>query len=100
MDERPHFLQQKFRVTVRAATSEFGRTRRRVFAQPLLAGIVNAHDDERLDAAFLNPLVCGLPDVPVHPGNKGGGAIEKILSVVKIKDGKTPQGLRVVAGRK
>ena len=44
-------------------------------------------------------MVGGLADVPVHAGNEGGGAIEKILAVVKIEDGKTAAGLIVVAGR-
>jgi hypothetical protein len=44
-------------------------------------------------------LISGLADVPVLPWDEGGGAVEKILAVVKIEDGKMTSGLLVITGR-
>ena len=51
MHKRPHFLQQKFGVTIRAASAKLRCARGRVFAETLFARVVNADDDQRLDAA-------------------------------------------------
>ena len=62
--------------------------------------IVNAHNDQRLDLASVNALVCRLPDVPVLPRDEGRRAVEEILPVLKVEDRKPPCGLLCIAGRR
>ena len=62
--------------------------------------VVHADDDERFDQADGDEVVGRVADVPVHARDERGCAVEKILAVVKIKDGKVARGLIVVAGRK
>src|SRR5690242_5000095 len=61
--------------------------------------VVHAHNDEGLNLASVNALVGGLTNVPVLPRDERRGAVEKILSVVKIEDRKPPRGLLPIAGR-
>src|SRR2546425_8600232 len=92
IDERPNFFQQKFRVTIRAAAAESWHMGRSVFADAR-SGVVHADDDERLDLACMDANIRRLPDVPVLSWNERRCAIEKILPVMKIQDGKMPRGL-------
>ena len=99
IDEGLHFLDEKFCVTVGAAAAELGNGSGRVFANARL-GVVHPDDDERSDGARLNAIIRSLADMPVLPGDKGSGAIEKILAVVKIEDGEMTRRLIVVTGRR
>jgi hypothetical protein len=83
-----------------AATAETRHARRSVLAEALFACVVDAHDDEGLDTAVVDVIVGSLSHVPVHAWNEGGGAIEEILTVVEIEDGKGALEVRVVAGGK
>jgi len=58
--------------------------------------IVNSNDDERLDGAGEDEIVGGVADVPIHSGNEGGCAIEKILAVVHIQDREAALRLLVI----
>ena len=99
VDERPNFFQQKFRVTIRAAAAESGHMGRSVFANAR-SRVVHADDDERLDLARMDAKIRRLPDVPVLSRNERRGAIEKVLAVMKIEDGKMARRLlRVSRGR-
>jgi hypothetical protein len=71
---------------------------RSVFADARF-GVVHADDDERLDLARMDALIRSLTDVPVLPWNERRGTIEKILSVMKIEDGKMAQRLLRVSRR-
>src|SRR5580698_9183694 len=98
LDERHHFLQQKFCVAIGAAAAEFWRFGGCVLEDARFACVVDADDDERRKPAGADAVVGGALDVPVLSG-KGCGAVEKILAVVKIEDGEAAIGLIVVAGR-
>src|SRR5258708_16353423 len=93
-----HFFNQKFGIAVGAAAAEFGNVRGCVFANARL-GVVHADNDERSDGAGLNAIVRCLANVPILPGDERSGTVEKILSVVKIKDGKMAGGLFCVPAR-
>lgn len=99
LHERANFFEKKFGVAIGAAATELGRARGRVFTKALFAGVIDADDDERLDAIFVDAVVGSLADMPIHARDEGSGAVEKILAVVKIKDGIGALGLLVVAGR-
>ena len=99
IDERLHFFQQKFRVTIGTAAAEFGHMSRSVFADARL-GVVHPDDDERLDRARMDAMIRGLADVPILPRNKRGSAVEKILAIVKIEDRETARRLFCVTGRR
>src|SRR6266404_6873856 len=99
IDEGLHFFNEKFCVAVGAAASEFGNVGGSVFANARVR-VVHPHDDQRGDRPRLNKMIRGLPDVPVLPGNEGGGAIEEILAVMKIEDGEMAPGLVGVSGRR
>src|SRR5229473_1771379 len=99
IDERLHFFDQEFCITVSAAAAELGNGRGSVFANARL-GVVHPDDDQRSNHARLNAMIRGLPDVPVLPGDEGSGAIEEILAIMKIKDGETAPGLAGVTGRR
>src|SRR4029077_17450326 len=70
----------------------------RVFADARL-GVVHTDDNERLDLSRLNAFIRGLADVPVLPRNEGSGGVEKILSVMKIEDGKMARQLLRISWR-
>src|SRR6266851_1971345 len=72
---------------------------RRVFPDASF-GVVYPHDNERLDSARLNATIRGLSNAPILPWDEGGGAIEEILSVLKIEDGKMACRLVSVSGRR
>ena len=97
MDERHYFLNEKFCVAVGAAATEARRFSGRVFINAGFSDVVNSDDDERLDGAGENEIVSGVADVPIHSGNEGGGAIEKILAVVHVQNGKAALRLLVIA---
>ena len=63
------------------------------------ARVVDADDDQRLDGANANHLVGGAMHVPILP-TEGGGAIEKILAVLQVENGKMGERLIVIARRK
>src|SRR5712692_1569106 len=94
-----HLFDQKFGVAVGAPAAELGHMRGRVFADARF-GVVDADDQQRLDHTGLNVLLSGLTDMPVLPWDKGGGAVEKVLAVVKIEDGKMTAGLLLIARRR
>src|SRR5229473_1056280 len=98
VDEGLHFFDEKFGIAIGAAAAEFGNVSRRVFANAGF-GVVHADDDQRGDGADLNAVIGGLADVPILPGDEGCGAVEKILAVMKIEDGKMARGLLGVSGR-
>src|SRR5260370_23208346 len=99
IDERLHFFDQEFCITVSAAAAELGNGRGALFANARL-GVVHPDDDQRSTHARLNAMIRGLPDVPVLPGDEGSGAIKEILAVVKIQDGEMARGLVRVSGRR
>src|SRR5713226_3102515 len=99
IDERLHFFQQELGIAVGSAATEFGHAGRSVFADARF-GVVHADDDERLDLARMDALIRSLTDVPVLSWNERRGTIEKILSVMKIEDGKTAQRLLRVSRRR
>src|SRR6266705_3511987 len=94
-----HFLNQKPCISVGAAPAEFRCMGRRVFPDACF-GVVHPHDNERLDSARLNTTRRGLSNAPILPRDEGGGAIEEILSVMKIEDRKMAPGLVSVSGRR
>src|SRR5437879_1872894 len=98
VDEGLHFFDEKFCVAVGAASAEFGNGSWSVFANARF-GVVHADDDERSDRARLNAMIRVMADIPILPGDKGSGAVEKILAVVKIEDGEMTGGLIGVSGR-
>ena len=100
MDERHYFLNEKFCVAVGAAATEARRFSGRVFINADSSDVVNSNDDERLDGAGENEIVGGVADVPIHAGDEGGGAIEKILAVVHVQNRKAAFGLLVIPRRK
>ncbi len=53
-----------------------------------------------MHSAGENEIVRCVADVPIHSGNEGGGAIEKILAVVHVQDWKAALRLLVIARRK
>src|SRR5216683_1324600 len=93
-----HFFDEKFGIVVGAAATEFGDVSWSVFANARF-GVVHADDDERGDHAGLNAMIGSLADMPVLPGDEGGCAVEKILAVMKIEDGKMARGQLSVSGR-
>ena len=97
MDERHYFLNKKFCVAVGAAAAEARRFSGRVFINADFSDVVNSNDDERLDGTGENEIVSGVADVPIHSGNEGRGAIEKILAVVHVQNGKAALRLLVIA---
>jgi hypothetical protein len=97
VDERHYFLNKKFCVAVGAAATEARRFSGRVFANTDFSDVVNSNDDERLNGAGENEIVSGVADVPIHSGNERGGAIEKILAVVHVQNGKAALRLLVIA---
>ncbi len=97
--EWSHFLNQKPCVSVGAAPAEFRCMGWGVFPDACF-GVVYRHDNERLDSIRLNTMIRGLSHAPILPWDEGGGAIEEILSVMKIEDGKMPSRLVSVSGRR
>ena len=91
-------MQEKFGVAVGAAAAKLGNFCGRVFVDAGFAGVVDADDDERFDGAALDQVIGGAMNVPVLAG-EGGGAVEKILTVLEIEDREAAPGLLVVAGR-
>ena len=83
----------------RCPPPSLGSARRSVLTQPLLPRVVNPHDDQRLDVAFINKLVGRLPHVPIHPRDERSGAVKQILPIVQIKHRIRPAVLVIVAGR-
>ena len=61
-------------------------------------GVVDADEDERFEGTGVDQLIGGAMDVPVLP-SEGGGAIEKVLAVVKVEDREAAFWLLVVTGR-
>src|SRR5260370_7349834 len=100
VNERDDFLHKKFRVAVGAPAAEARRFGGRVFVDARFPEVVNSDDDERLHGGAENEVVGGLADVPVHAGNEGGGAVEKILAIVQVKNREAPPRLLAIAGRK
>src|SRR5260370_38272518 len=98
IDEGLHFFNEKLCVAVGTAAAEFGDVSGSVFANARLL-VVHADDDQRSDRARLNALIGGLADVPILPRDEGSGAIEKILAVMEIEDGKVARGLASVSRR-
>src|SRR6267154_2006859 len=97
VDERHYFLNKKFCVVVGAAAAEARRFGGRVLINADFSDGINSNDDERLDGTGENEIVSGVADVPIHSGNEGGGAIEKILPVVHVQNGKAALRLLVIA---
>ena len=97
--EWSHFLNQKSCISVGAASAEFRCMGWGVFPDACF-GVVHRHDNERLDSARLNGVIRGLSNAPILPWDEGGGAIEEILSVLKIEDGEMPSRLVSVSGRR
>src|SRR6266567_4006071 len=94
-----HFLNQKPCISVGAAPAEFRCMGWGVFPDACF-GVVYPHDNERLDSIRLNAMIRSLSHAPILPWDEGGGAIEEILSVMKIEDGKMPSRLVSVSGRR
>ena len=69
LDKRLDAFEERACVAVRAAAPLFFVSRGRVFANPLL-GVVNSHNDERLDRALDDQLIGRLAHSPVHAGYK------------------------------
>lgn len=99
LHEGLHLFDEEFGVAVGAPAAELGHMRGRVFADARF-GVVDADDKQRFDRAGLNALISGLTDMPVLPRDERGGAVEKILAVVKIEDGKIMTGLLMIARRR
>ena len=100
LNKRHDFLHKKFRVTVGAAAAEARRLGGRVFVNARFPDVVDSDDEERLHRAAENEIVGGLPDVPIHAGNKGSGAVEKVLAIVQVENREAALRLLVIAGRK
>src|SRR6266404_7248529 len=100
LNEGHYFLHEKFCVAIGAAAAEARRFGGRVFVNANFSDVVNSNDDERLHSAGENEIVRCVADVPIHSGNEGGGAIEKILAVVHVQDWKAALRLLVIARRK
>ena len=64
-----------------------------------VAGVVDADDDQRLDAAGVDQLRRGLADAPVLAFLERGVGLEQILPVVHVEDGVPGLGVPVVARR-
>src|SRR5437879_1739117 len=99
MNEGHDLLHEEFCVTIGAAAAEARRFGRCVLMDASFAYVVNSDDDDRLHDAGENKIVGGVAHVPVHAGNKGSGAVEKILPVVHIEDWEAPVRLVVISGR-
>ncbi len=85
----------------RGLRPSFGTPRRRVFADAMFAGVVNADDDQGSHRAATDQVIGDVWPTPQSwPGTKEVEAIKKILPVVKIQDRETALGLFVVTGRK
>src|SRR5712692_4721092 len=97
--ERLQLFDEESRVPVGAPAAEFGNSSRCVLANALLAGVVDSHDNQRLNRARTDDVVCGVSHMPVHPGDEGCRPIKQVLPIVQIKRRKLPSGLRVVARR-
>src|SRR6266851_5587391 len=97
--EWTHCRNQKYNISVAAASAEFRCMGWGVFPDACF-GVVHRHDNERLDSARLNGVIRGLSNAPILPRDEGGGAIEEILSVLKIEDGEMPSRLVSVSGRR
>jgi hypothetical protein len=64
-----------------------------------LAGVVNAHDDQRLRFAPGNDRISGLPHVPILPRNERRRAVEQVLAIVQVQHGEVPPRLFLVTRR-
>ena len=84
---------------MRPAAAQSGRTSGRVFSQPFFSRVVNANNNQRRHLARVDQVIGRLPNVPIHAGDEGGCAIEKVLAVMQIKDRKCAARLVIVARR-
>src|SRR5437763_10754272 len=81
VDELFDLLYQHARVALRAASSSLAIADWRVLSNALLAGMIDAHNDQRLDTLALDQCIGGLRHMPRHPGNIRGAAIKEVLPV-------------------
>jgi len=98
VDERLEILDEHPAVIVGpAALPILGSGGRRVFVDAMVARVIDADDDDRLDASGENELLRRLVDVPLFA--ERGRLIEYVLPVVQIEHGIAIGGGLIVARR-
>src|SRR5215472_11709310 len=80
-------------VAIAVAAAEAGVTAGRVFSHAAQAGVIDADEDQGLDQAFPRETVGGRVGAPRAAWYVGGAAVEEILAIVEIEDGKSAGGL-------
>ena len=99
-DEWLDFFKQHLAVTVGFAAAHLFVARRCVLAKTPLAGVVDAHDNERTNRAQGDQLISSVLHVPIHAGDEGGRPIEKILAILQVKHRIARLRIFLVAWRK
>jgi hypothetical protein len=98
IDEGFEFVDEEAAVAAGETSASATVANLGVFADAAYAGVVDTDHDEGLDGAFGDELFCGFVEAP-FVAEEGGGAIEEVLTVVEIEDGKTAGWIIVLAGR-
>ena len=106
LDERDHLVHQERRIA-RALRVRLGRAEEsidpgKVLAEALVpAGVVDADDDDRRDAAGRGQLPHGLVHAPLAAGERRRRRVEQVLAVVQVERRISPLAVLgcVVAGR-
>src|SRR5207248_5914183 len=85
IDKRFDLLYQHARVALRATASTLPIAYWRVLGDALLAGVIDAHNDRRLDTLALDQRIGRLRHMPCHPWNIRGSAVKEVLPVLQIE---------------
>ena len=99
IDERLQLFDQHLAVGIGLAAAEAFVLDRRVFIDAMLAGVVDADDDQRLDLAGEGELVRGLAHSPVVAFAERRLRIEEVLAILHVENGEAPVGVLIVHGR-
>src|SRR5262249_4045575 len=85
VDEWFNLLHQHAFITLCATSSLFPITDRRVLCDTLLAGMIDAYDDQRFDVLAVDQSIGSLGHMPSHPWHIRGAAIKEILPVLQVE---------------
>lgn len=69
-----------------------------VLVHAVVAGVVDADEDDGLDEVFAGETVGGGVGAPGAAGDVGGAGIDEVLAVVEVEDGEAAVGLGAVGG--
>jgi hypothetical protein len=92
-DEGQEFLDEEAAVELAFAAAAHGVAGGCVLGHAADAGVVDADEDEGLDAAFASEAVGGGVGAPGAAGKVRGAGVEEVLAVVKVEDGEVAAGI-------